>query len=48
MDLFTGVEDSHLAEVIQENGMGRPATAGESPVSEREGCETGSRVPRDT
>ena len=28
--------------------MGRPATEGESPVSEREGHETGSRVPLDT
>ena len=25
--------------------MGRPAIAGDSPVSEREGCATGSRVP---
>ena len=28
--------------------MGRPATEGESPVSEREDCETVSRVPLDT
>ena len=28
--------------------MGRPAIAGDSPVSEREGCATGSRVPPDT
>ncbi len=34
MDLFTGVADSQHGEIGQENGMGRPATGGESPVSE--------------
>ena len=28
--------------------MGRPAIAGESPVSESGSCEVESRVPRDT
>ena len=43
-----GVEEQRYMTIGELNGLERPAIEGESPVFEREGCETGSRVPLDT